>query len=155
MNAIVQKRYFTVEEANQRLPLVKRIVGDIVQLYGEINERRERLIDIRQRSGSTGSSSHNMYGEEVDEMEREVNKDIDSYKEYLDELTGLDIELKDPEKGLIDFLSIQNDREVYLCWQLGEEEIGFWHELGAGFSGRQSLLEILTPHSPEEEEEEQ
>jgi hypothetical protein len=47
--------------------------------------------------------------------------------------------LKDPTIGLIDFLSLRNDREVYLCWHLGEERINFWHFLDAGFAGRQPL----------------
>ena len=56
------------------------------------------------------------------------------------ELNDIGIELKDYTRGLIDFPSLRNDRIVYLCWQLGEEEsIAWWHETDAGFSGRQPL----------------
>jgi len=51
------------------------------------------------------------------------------------------IELKDPELGLVDFRSIREGREVYLCWQLGEEHLSFWHEIDTGFAGRQPLEE--------------
>jgi hypothetical protein len=51
------------------------------------------------------------------------------------------IELKDPEQGLIDFRSIREGREVYLCWKLGEERVSHWHEIDAGFAGRQALEE--------------
>lgn len=147
MNTPSPKQHFTLEEANQRLPLVKRIVEDIVRMYHEIYELRKRLADIRQRSGSFGSLPHHQYVEEADEMEDRVIKETESFKEVLNELEVLGIELKDPEKGLIDFRSMKDGREVYLCWHLGEDEICYWHELDAGFSGRQSLLETSTHHS--------
>ncbi len=61
--------------------------------------------------------------------------------EFGDELRRLGVELKDPVAGLVDFLTQIDGREAYLCWKLGEGEIAFWHELNAGFGGRQSLLE--------------
>jgi len=51
--------------------------------------------------------------------------------------------LKDVDAGLVDFVGMRNGREVYLCWRYGEEEIGFWHELNAGFSGRQPVDEYV------------
>ena len=51
----------------------------------------------------------------------------------------MDIVLRDLESGLIDFPSLREGREVYLCWIDGEDEIGFWHELEAGYAGRQPL----------------
>jgi hypothetical protein len=57
----------------------------------------------------------------------------------------LGAELKDPRVGLIDFLAQVDGRDVYLCWKLGEDEIAYWHELEAGFAGRQSLLEGSLP----------
>ncbi len=55
------------------------------------------------------------------------------------ELDSFGCELKDPDIGLIDFLSMRNGREIYLCWMLGEERINFWHYLHTGFAGRQPL----------------
>ena len=54
-------------------------------------------------------------------------------------LTEVGIVVRDIDRGLIDFPAIIEGREVYLCWQLGEEEVGYWHELDAGFDGRQPL----------------
>ena len=62
-------------------------------------------------------------------------------KVYSEELQKLGVELKDPLVGLIDFYSKMDGRDVLLCWKLDEPEVGFWHEMNAGFSGRQSLLE--------------
>ena len=83
MNTPANKQHFTPEEANQRLPLVKRIVEDIVRTYHKISEGRERLASIRQRSGNLGSFPHDMYGEEVNEIEREVIDDSECFKEFL------------------------------------------------------------------------
>ncbi len=62
----------------------------------------------------------------------EVNRSAERIRE-------LGCELKDIEQGLIDFRAEMNGREVYLCWKLGEERIDWWHEMDAGFAGRQPL----------------
>lgn len=139
MNAATRKQYFTVAEANRRLPLVRAIVEDIVDLYGDINERRERLAEVRSRSSQRDES--NLYSEELEQMEADLEKDIERFRGFVEELKQLGAELKDAVTGLVDFPAQLEGREVYLCWRLGEDEIGFWHELDAGFAGRQSLLE--------------
>ena len=55
------------------------------------------------------------------------------------ELRELEVVLRDLDRGLVDFPSLRDGREVYLCWQEGEDEIGFWHEPDAGFGGRRPL----------------
>ena len=139
MNTASRKRLFTVEEANQRLPLVRAIVADIAKLYEDVQERRERLNHVRQ--SSSGVQSPTLYSEEVRHIEEELEKDIERLEGFANELEDLGVELKDPVMGLVDFRTIFEGREVYLCWRLGEEEIAHWHELDAGFPGRQSLLE--------------
>ena len=62
-------------------------------------------------------------------------------QEFEEELHKLGVELKDPNTGLVDFPSMRNAREVYLCWRLGEPGVEYWHELNAGFAGRQSIKE--------------
>ena len=140
MNTASRKRLFTVEEANQRLPLVRLIVTDILKLYEDVQERRERLSHIR-RSPSGAKKAPTVYSEEVQQIEEELEKDIERLEEFANELEDLGVELKDPVQGLVDFRSLMDGREVYLCWKLGEDEITHWHELNAGFQGRQSLLE--------------
>ncbi len=134
-------KYFTVEEANQTLPLVRAILADIVKLFAEIHERRERLTAIRGSRRQRKNEEETPYSEELNQIETEIQKQVGQLEEYIDELRQLGIELKDPVKGLVDFRTLMDGREVYLCWHLGEDEIGFWHELDAGFAGRQSLLE--------------
>jgi len=138
-----EKKYFTVEEVNQRLPLVRAIVADVVRLYHDVHDRRERLTKVRQISDSNTRDQDNVYAEELRQMEDEVDKDIAELQKFIDELRELGAELKDPVSGLIDFLTLVEGREAYLCWKLGEDDIGYWHELNAGFQGRQSVFESL------------
>jgi hypothetical protein len=135
-----KKKYYTIEEANNALPLVRAIVTDIVAKYSEVSERKMRLDQIRESRSTRARGSQDLYGEELAQVEEELEKEIVQLQEYIDELEKLGIELKDINRGLIDFRSLMDGREVYLCWLLGEDEIGHWHELDAGFSGRQSLL---------------
>ena len=135
------QKYFTVEEANRMLPLVGRILTDIVELFGSVHELRLRLDRIRHRRGSDSREQGNPYDEELLQMEKELEQGMQRVEEFIDELKSLNVELKDPVSGLIDFRSQADGRDIYLCWKLGEEEISHWHELDAGFSGRQPLLE--------------
>ncbi len=136
-----EKQFFTVEEANQRLPLVRVIVDDIVRLFRDVHDRRERLAQIRQLPGASNRNEDTVYSEELDQTELEIQKDIERLEGFIAELHELGIELKDPVVGLIDFPTMIDGREAYLCWKLGEGDISFWHELNEGLQGRQSLLE--------------
>lgn len=144
------EKHFTPEEASKTLPLVRKIVDDIVALYGDIVERRERLEAVRQRRRSVNTEG-NLYDEELDQIETELDTDIERLRGYVEELEALGIELKDPSAGLIDFPSIFEGREVFLCWKMGESEIGHWHELDEGFTGRHSLLETSVPFSSDDD----
>ena len=140
MAAQETKKYFTIEEANNALPLVRAIVTDIVAKYAEVSERKARLDQIRESRHRRGRGPHDLYGEELAQVEEELEKEITTLQEFIEELENLGVELKDISRGLIDFRSLMDGREVYLCWLLGEDEIGHWHELDAGFAGRHSLL---------------
>jgi hypothetical protein len=140
MAALESKKHFTIEEANNALPLVRAIVTDIVNKYAEVSERKARLDQIRQSRQSAGRGPHDLYREELVQVEEELDREITRLQEFIEELEDLGVELKDISRGLIDFRSMMDGREVYLCWLLGEDEVGHWHELDAGFAGRQSLL---------------
>lgn len=130
-----KKKYFTAAEANGTLPLVRRIVTDIATLANDLQERSERL----ERAGSL-SAAHQ---EERKSLEEEFERDKDRLTDYAEELQQLGVVLKDPFTGLVDFPCWLEDREVLLCWRLGEPEVAFWHELDAGFAGRQSIASII------------
>jgi len=143
MNATVPqpettRRFFTPEEANQTLPLVKVIVSDIVSLYREIRDRRDRLAAITGNNPQQ-QSRDDVYSEEIDAMESSIYQDIERLQEFIAELTRLGIDLKDPQIGLIDFPGLLDGREICLCWKQGEDSVAFWHEVEAGYDGRQPL----------------
>lgn len=138
-------KYFTVEQANQHLPLVRAIVTDIVRQFREVSERKERLAQIRRAHGASDRASESYYSEELSQVEEDLEKDIAVLTGFIQELAKLGLELKDFERGLVDFPSRMDGRDVFLCWHLGEDEVSFWHELDAGFAGRQSLLADAVP----------
>lgn len=134
-------RFFTVDEANRTLPLVRMIVRDIVELFSDVQRRRERLEGLLSRSRRS-ARREDPYAEEVRQMEAELESDEHRLRGYLEELSGIGAELKDPVVGLIDFPAFVEGREVCLCWKLGEDEIEYWHETDTGFAGRQPVATL-------------
>jgi hypothetical protein len=130
-------KLFTVEQANAALPLVRSITADLVRLSRDVIDRRERLALLL--AGRT-STAKDLYSEELVQIEEELEKDSAQLQEYVEELRALGVEPKSGPEGLVDFPSLVDDRIVFLCWKLGESEVTYWHELDAGFRGRQSLV---------------
>ena len=133
-------RVFTVEQANAMLPLVRAITTDLADLAREVIERRERL----SRLSVNRQRERDPYAEEVAQIQEELEKDRDRLQGYVEELRDLGVEPKNGPDGLIDFPAMIDGRLVYLCWKLGEAEVLHWHELEAGFAGRQSLTANAT-----------
>ncbi len=130
------KRFFSVAEANNALPLVRAIVQDITTLAHDLSERRERLNRLKRSDRLRLSEAHD---EELQQVGAELDRGQEKMEEYVRELSQLGVELKEYFIGLVDFPSLMDGRPVYLCWRLGEPEVAHWHELDAGFAGRQKL----------------
>jgi hypothetical protein len=130
------KKYFTAAEANAMLPLVRAIIRDITALHEDLVERKQRL-DRSQDQRGTMTAAHQ---EERQNLEQEIQRDLERLQEYAHELHGLGIYLKDPRIGLVDFPCWMDGHEVYLCWKQDEPEVSHWHEVDAGFAGRQKLV---------------
>jgi hypothetical protein len=133
-----KKKLFTLVEANATLPLVRAIVRDITELARDLRERNERLNRVQQTPRATLGDA---YQEEMHQIQDELGRDQERMQELETELESLGVELKDYYSGLIDFPSLREGREVYLCWRFGEPEVAYWHELDAGFAGRQKIME--------------
>jgi hypothetical protein len=128
-------RLYTVEDAERTLPLVRRIVGDIVKMFGE----REQQIVERQKLGPTPTPGSNNE-ERAFELENEIDNKATEIGRFNSELEAMGVELKDVRTGLIDFFSRYDGRVVYLCWKLDEgDTLAWWHELNGGFRGRQPI----------------
>jgi len=128
-------RFFTVEEANLELPRLR-------QWLPRVQARRRRLDVVQHKLGELtvkAAADGNLLEEEVHGTQREAQRLTEELNKLMARIKDLGCEIKDIEQGLVDFPSLREGREVYLCWRLGEEEVAFWHDLDAGFSGRQPL----------------
>jgi hypothetical protein len=131
-------KFFTPAEANATLPLVRVIVRDITVLAQELRRRHEQW----QRLTNSGKLDH-AHQEEVQQIADELEKGQERLQALVEELTSLQVEMKDPFSGLVDFPCVKDGRVVYLCWKQGEEQVAHWHELWAGFAGRKPLPECV------------
>ena len=132
-----KRKYFTVEEANKAsaagqddrrryCPPVPRGGGLATAALDGSRDRRRPPKDL--------------YAEELAQSQGELDAEEAKLTTYIEELKRLGVEFKGPD-GLCDFYSIMDGREVFLCWRLGEPEVSHWHDLDAGFAGRQPLTE--------------
>jgi hypothetical protein len=126
-------KQFTVEQANATLPLVRRIVQDVVTHYRAWNEKLNEIDLV----AASGRAADNEIADQLAAEAQSIAREIESFRR---ELADLGIEMKDPGIGLIDFPSAAGSRPIYLCWRLGEPEVAFWHEIHAGYAGRQPLV---------------
>jgi hypothetical protein len=124
---------FTVEQANRTLPLVRKIVEDVVQQH---RRWREAILELDLVASSIRADDPSERASALERAVQALAREIDGYKRELEELG---IQLKDPRLGLVDFPSEMAGRNVLLCWRLGEPEVQFWHEVDSGYAGRQPL----------------
>ncbi len=126
-------RFFTVEEANRTLPLVSRIMADIVEENDRLQELLPTLKEVRIRARRNSAA-----GEELESLRADVAVISARLEGYLKELSQIGCVFKGPQ-GIVDFYSMREGRPVFLCWSHGEEDIRYWHELEGGFAGRLEL----------------
>jgi len=124
-------KMFTVQEANALLPNVRIIVGKIQRAHRQLSKYREEAKKAAQAAeqGGGGLADGVAYAAALTALTLQ-----------LAELEALGVQLKDFERGLVDFPSLREGRVVLLCWQLGEgDELEWWHDVDAGFAGRTPL----------------
>jgi hypothetical protein len=125
---------YTVDQANRTLPLVSRIVGDIVSLYPRW---RERVSEIEIRAANARLDESDPRAAQLERETQEIAADIDG---CIREMRELGIEYRLPlDAGLVDFPGERDGRRIFLCWRLGERAVEHWHETDAGYAGRQPL----------------
>jgi hypothetical protein len=122
-----QPRYFTFEQASAMVRLIRPLMGEIQRLRQAILDRQPEIWPVVEKAaGNGGSREASLAAQEfqrLDSLVREI------------QATGAII--KDINAGLVDFLALREDQEVYLCWKYGEQELRYWHDLDSGFTGRQ------------------
>jgi len=120
--------HYTREEAEELLPQVRRWLQRLNGLRQELERCDQQLSSLRQ-------SRHDLGGELVNRWVRTLA----GMQELLGEFHRRQIQIKDLERGLVDFPAIIGGREVFLCWEQDEDSIEFWHDLDTGYSGRERL----------------
>jgi hypothetical protein len=135
---VAEESLLTVDEVNQRLPLVRSIVKDIVDLHSDISQRQQRLRSLRERHPAS-TSADSVYEQEVKQMEEELLRDearLDVFSHELHQIGGM---LTDAASGRVDFPGDLSGERVFFCWKNGESEVLFWHSGECDGSNRVSL----------------
>ena len=124
-------KLFTIQEANALLPSVRTILARIQRAHRRLSQYRDEARKAAEAAeqGGGGIDDGITYAAVLTELTSEMT-----------ELDTLGVQLKDFERGLIDFPSLRDGKVVLLCWQMGEgDELEWWHEVDAGFAGRTPL----------------
>ena len=125
---MIHARHYTLEEASELLPRVVELIERMRVARNQLGDRKAR--DALAEAGPTNGGGP---------PGRIVSQGFLVLRDSMIELRELDVVLRDLDRGLLDFPSLRDGREVYLCWQEGEDAIEFWHEPDAGFGGRRPL----------------
>jgi hypothetical protein len=132
----VPPRLFTLAEATAELPRVRELVERLVEQRAEQLAIRARISGLAARVGGNGGGIPP--GAPV-ELAREAAAADEALRDTLTAIGALGVIVKDADAGLVDFPSLRDGVPVFLCWQLGEDEIAYWHGLEEGFAGRKPV----------------
>lgn len=122
-------RFYTPTEANIMLDIVRPLVGELLKIGERIREHQPEIWSVVEKSAGNGGNA----------ALSKILPDFDRLDAIMHQLQDMDIEIKDLSIGLIDFPAQRDGRVIYLCWKYGEGSIQFWHEVEAGFAGRQRI----------------
>jgi hypothetical protein len=125
---LVHGRHFTRVEANALLPR-------LTTLLSQLRDAKDELTDTDAHEVLSEAAPTNGGGEQG----RRVGVAFLEVRRLIDTVERAGIVLRDIDRGLVDFPALLDGREVYLCWELGEDDVGFWHDLEGGYGGREPL----------------
>jgi hypothetical protein len=132
----VEQQYFTAEEANEALLEVRPLTEELVGHRRALVELQERQSAVTARIAGNGG---NVEPHELEEVQAQLDEEVAGIARCVARIHEVGALVKDLDDGLVDFPATRDGRDVLLCWRLGEDEIGFWHGLDEGFSGRKPL----------------
>lgn len=121
-------KHYTREEARELLPKVSGWLRQLQALREELARNELRSSNLMRGGNDTGGETVNAW-----------LKSLSTFRAALHEFTCREIQVKDLDRGLVDFPTIMGSKEVFLCWEQGEDDIEFWHDLDAGYAGREHL----------------
>src|SRR2546428_145790 len=127
----MDERIFTLAEAESLLPRLRLLLTRIIEEWNHIRELNPEVQKARDKAPFDGYSKVGV----------EYVESVSHLVSLIHQIKDMGVLLKDADKGLCDFPYIKGGRMVYLCWQLGEDRIGYWHDVETGFAGREPLEE--------------
>lgn len=130
-------RHFTIEEANALVPWLRDTFTEVRGLRDRMATGVAAARDMTMKSHSNGGGG--AVDRHLADIEKELTKLNESIQQRMDDVQRKGIIVRDVDRGLVDFPSLRDGREVHLCWVLGEDAVGFWHETDTGFGGRKPL----------------
>jgi hypothetical protein len=121
--------YFTLEEANTALEVIRPLMDEVQKIRQKILTTQPETWSAIERSAGNGGNP----------ALSKLVKSFDRLDDLLHQILATGVQIKDINTGLMDFSALRQGREVYLCWRYGEKQIEYWHEIEAGFAGRQPI----------------
>jgi hypothetical protein len=132
----VPQRYFTAEEANDALQSVRPLTEELVEHRRALVELQELQLSLTERIAGNGG---NVEPRELQDLQERLDEEVAGIARCVARIHEAGALVKDLDQGLVDFPARRGGVDVLLCWRLGEDEIGYWHGLDEGFSGRKPL----------------
>jgi hypothetical protein len=129
-------RVFTLEEANAALVELRPIVERMVEHRRNLTAAQTRQAELVARVASNGGD---MVPSDLHELAETIQSEADAISDCAEQINAAGAQVKSLEDGLLDFPAKRGEEDILLCWKLGEEEIGYWHGIDEGFSGRKPL----------------
>jgi hypothetical protein len=121
-------KHYTLEEARKLLPQVR-------QWLDQLDKVQQQLEPLNKRTASMMGLGDDIGGDAVNSLTRTLA----DCKQILFEFRKREIQIKDFSRGLLDFPSLRDGKEIFLCWEKDEDDIEFWHDLDSGYAGREKL----------------
>ena len=131
--------YFTIEQAEKCLPVVERLLRKAQKLRDRIAwilETNDVVLEV-----SSDDGFHYFMTEQV-KANKEFHRMYYQFYKVVEDLSSMGVIVKDIDDGLVDFPFLLNGQDAFLCWQLGEDKIRYWHDCESGFEGRKPIVDV-------------
>jgi hypothetical protein len=141
--------FYDIDSANARLPELRETLLRLGDLRSEVVALRDRIVELNAPfvgGAQPGSQPRTTRAEVEDEtrlLRMRLQGSVDQMQAAVGQIDDWGIQLRQIETGLADFPALVNGRPVWLCWRLGEDSIGWWHEVTEGFDGRRKLEDLV------------
>jgi hypothetical protein len=133
------RRYFTLGEANDTLDELRPVAEEMVGRHRELAEAQSHRATLGAQVGTNGGD---LTPSDFAEADAELERAASALAVCVERIQAAGVLVKDLDRGLLDFPALREGEEILLCWQVGEDEISYWHGLDEGFAGRKPLSDL-------------